>query len=216
MNHRITFPSVYGSAGKAFIAEVDAPSPALAVREVLEHCAREGVALEHVQIANVADLDGARMDGLKLDSCCVSNVKLSGASVKGARIEHTAFLKVVADPTTKLDDAMLDDVRFEDCALNGLSLKGASCDGLRFEFTTARGLNVEDARFNGVRQVRSDLSGWHMHMAYLKWFEDAEGVIAASALSENQRAAVRTLAVTGSREAAARHLADLQKSQSQP
>ncbi|HWW27261.1 MAG TPA: pentapeptide repeat-containing protein [Caulobacter sp.] len=180
------------------------------MREVLEHCAREGIALEYLRLHDIQDLKGARLDGLKLSNCKVSSVNLSGASLTGARIEHTAFLKVVADCETKLDRAMLDDVQFEDCALNEMSMRSAACSGLRFEFTTARSLDVSEATFHGVRQVRSDLSGWRMHMAHLKFFEDAEGVTAAADLSENAKAAVRTLAATGSREAAEKFLAALE------
>jgi len=209
MTHRIHFPSIHGAAGKGFTAEVEAPSAALAVREVLEHCAREGIALEYLQIAGIGSLKGARLDGLKLSNCRLQVVNLCGASLKGTRIEHCAFAKVVADDGTHFDGAMLDDVTFEDCAINGASFKAASLSGLRFEFTEARALDLENASINGLRSVRSNLTGWKASMVHLKWIEAMGELVESFDLTENQKAAVRTLAVTGSREAAAKYLADL-------
>lgn len=223
MQHRITFPSIHGPGGTPLVAEVSAPTRDLAAREVLEHCAREGISLDYLVISDIADLDGARLDGLKLSNCRLQSVNLSGASLTGARIEHTRFLKVVAYEKTSMDRAWLEDVQFEECLINGLSMKDAACSGLRFEGTTARGWHVERTDFNGVRFVAlrgstsqnlapatCDLSGWHMHMASLRWFQDADEVISASVLTENQKAAVRTLAATGSREAAEHFLAGLE------
>lgn len=209
MTHRIHFPSIHGAAGKGFTAEVEAPSAALAVREVLEHCAREGIALEYLQIAGIGSLKGAKLDGLKLSHCRLQVLNLCGASLKGARIEHCTFAKVVADQSTHLDGAMLDDVTFEDCALNGASFKGASLAGLRFEFTEARALDLENASINGLRSVRSNLSGWKAHLCRLRFVEAAEALIESMDLTTNQKAAVRLLATNDSREAALKFLADL-------
>lgn len=207
--HRIEFPSVHGTFGKLFAAEVSAPSYALAVRDVLEHVASEGITLGHVQIANLPDLEGVKLDGLKLDSCRVSNVNLCGASLKGVRIEHCAFAKVVADSSTHFDGAMLDDVTFEDCAINGASFKGASLAGLRFEFTEARALDLENASINGLRSVRSNLSGWKAHLCRLRFVEAVDALIESMDLTTNQKSAVRLLAINDSREAAVKFLADL-------
>ena len=209
MTHRISFPSIHGAAGKAFIAEVDAPSAALAVREVLEHCAREGIALEYLQIAGIGSLKGAKLDGLKLSTCRLQVIDLCGASLKGVRIEHCTLAKVVADSSTHFDSAMLDDVTFEDCAINGASFRGASLSGLRFEFTEARALDLANASINGLRSVRSNLSGWKASMVHLTWVEAAGELVDSMDLTPNEKAAVRTLAVTGSREAAEKYLTDL-------
>src|SRR4051794_9384915 len=108
MNHRITFPSVHPHGGTPFIAEAWAPTRELAIREVLEHCASEGVALAYVQLTDIADLSGARLDGLKLSDCRLYSVNLSGVTLKGATIEHTTLEKVVADEETRLDTARLE------------------------------------------------------------------------------------------------------------
>lgn len=154
MNHRITFPSVHAMGGTPFVAEVSAPTPDLAVREVLEHCAREGIALEYLRLHDIQDLKGARLDDLKLSNCKLSSVNLSGASLTGVHIEHCTFAKVVADHSTRMDRSMLDGVTFEDCALNGASLKAASLSGLRFEFTEANALDLEGASIDGLRSIR--------------------------------------------------------------
>jgi len=223
MNHRITFPSVHSMGGTPFVAEVSAPTHDLAVREVLEHCARESIALEYLHLHNIQDLRGARLDGLKLSNCKLTSVDLSGASLVGARVEHTRMLKVAANSATTFDRAWLEDVQLEECALNGWSMRDAVCSGLRLEGTTARGWRVDRTNFDGVRFISlrgstrdntpaapCDLTGWHMHMALLRSFQDADEVIAASALTDNEKAAVRTLAVTGSREAAAHYLRGLE------
>lgn len=207
--HRVTFPSTHAFGGQPFTAEASAPTPALATREVLEHCAREGIVLEYLSISDIQDLKGAHLDGLKLSNCKVRNVDFSGASLKGARIEHTRLFKSFADQGTKLDGASLENVHFDESTIDGLSMKSATCSALRFEFSSARDLDVKDTVFHGLRQIRSDLSGWHMHMASLTFFEDAEGVISKSALSANEKAAVRTFAATGNREAAEHYLARL-------
>jgi hypothetical protein len=211
MNHRILFPSIHGTAGKPFIAEVPAPTRELAIREVLEHCAAEGIALEYVQVTDIADLTAAKLDGLKLSNCLLRSVNLSGVALKGATVEHTTFEKVFADNRTCLDAALLENVRFVECVLNGMSAKGAQMSAIRFEFTSAVGVNVESVNFRGARQIRSDLSAWKAHMAYLSSFEGAESVIAAADLSENQKAAVRALALNGgNRMAAQTYLDDLE------
>lgn len=210
MTHRIHFPSIHGAAGKPFVAEVDAPSAAHAVRTALEHCAAEGIALEYLQITNIDDLKGARLDGLKLSECRLQSVNLCGASLKGSRIGHTRFYKVVADSETKLDRAFLDNVHFDECALNGMSMRGANCSALRFEFTEARGLDLENASINGLRSPASDLRGWKAHMCCLKSVEAIEGLIDSMDLTQNQKGAVRTLAINGSREVAEKFLADLE------
>ncbi|WP_295978793.1 pentapeptide repeat-containing protein [uncultured Variovorax sp.] len=210
MNHRITFPSVHSMGGRPFVAEASAPTPDLAVREVLEHCAREGIALEYLRLHDIQDLKGARLDGLKLSNCKLSSVNLSGASLAGTRVEHCTFAKVVADRGTRLDGSVLDSVTFEDCLLNGATFKAASLSSLRFEFTEANALDLEGASVDGLRSIQSNLSGWKAHMCRLKSVEAAESLVASMNLSENQKAAVRTLAITGSREAAAHYLRGLE------
>jgi uncharacterized protein YjbI with pentapeptide repeats len=210
MNHKIIFPSVHSMGGQPFIAEVSAPSEMLAIREVLEHCAREGIALEYVRIANVAGLEAARLDGLRLSFCKLANVNLCGASLVGSVFADTSFLKVLADSRTCFDTAKLNNVELDDCVFNGASFKAACLTALRFHFTEARALRLEDASINGLRSVHSDLTGWKAHLCRLKFVEAIESLIASMDLSENQKGAVRTLAVTGSREAALHHLRSLE------
>jgi uncharacterized protein YjbI with pentapeptide repeats len=200
--HKITFPGK-AQGYKPLIAEVEAPSHALAVRAVLEHVASEGIPLEFLNLSNITGLAGARLDGLRLTECKLFSVDLSGTSLKGARIEHTEFEKVIADNRTCLDDAYLENVQFVECVLNGLSAKRGNFSAVRFSMTEARALDVEFANFSSVRNINSNLTGWRAHMAYLHSFEDAAGLIESADLTVNQKAALRTLAFNNGNRAAA-------------
>lgn len=174
----ITFPSIHGPGrGVDFHAQADADSYDHAVRAVLEACAAQGHALDHVVLSGISNLRAARLDGLKLSNCRLEGVDLTGASLRGSRIEHTTFDRVHADHSTRLDSAVLEVVRFVGCSLNGMVAKGLQARALRFEDTTAIGLDVENAEFVGVRTMRSVLVSWRIRAAYLGSFEGAPNVI---------------------------------------
>lgn len=199
---KINFPSVHGAGHQAFHAEADAPTEALAVRSVLEACAAQGMALQYVVLKNITGLVDARLDGLKLTGCKLDSVDLSGASLRGAVIKESKLYSVLANERTHLDDAMVWGVEFEGCDMNGIHAPRLNADTIRFYRCTVNDWHVEDAQFDGLLARYTQPTGWKASMASIRNCSDFEGILERADLTENQKAAVRSMSTFGDRASA--------------
>ncbi|KQP19956.1 hypothetical protein [Pseudorhodoferax sp. Leaf265] len=211
--YHITFPSIHGSTGRAFDAEADAPTEALAVRSVLEACAKQGVTLDYVVLSHLHGLDGAWLDGLRLNGCKVEDSDLSGASWRAARIKGTTFRNVLADGRTHFDDSLIWNVEFAHCTMNGLHAPRLNGISVHFNQCNMDRWDVTDGRLADLKVFNTSCSGWKAAMATFRHCDQFTSILAASDLTEPQRAAVRAMSASNGDRLSAQAFADVIEAQ---
>lgn len=211
--YQITFPSVHGPTGQAFHAEANAPSEALAVRAVLETCATQGVTLNYVVLSHLHGLEGAWLDGLRLNGCKVEDSDLSGASLRAARIKGTTFRNVLANGRTHFDDSLIWSVEFAHCTMNGLHAPRLTGIAVHFNQCTMDRWDVTDGRLADLKVFNTSCSGWKAAMATFRHCNQFTTILAASDLTEPQRAAVRAMSASNGDRASAQAFADVIEAQ---